>query len=363
MCETCPIDDPLLLLHDAGAAADEVLRGLRVEVTKALDLSTPRGFDRAVAVLGARLRSATHQSDVAAVRAAVGSLDVDWASTTPTERSRLVSRALVEAKRALAIVPVRIRAPFGEAAESVIRATRSDARLRQGLAISAEFNALDRRIAKHIVRFQGNFVRDEYGRRLDALGAQAKAIVARGLEQGLGRADIAGDLERAARSALVERSRGYWETVASAFVGQGRSLAQVSSYAEAGIERYEIVAVLDERTTAICRLMHGRVVSVEASLRHFDRVDRLSRPEDVKTALPWAREAVGAESGNTLLYVNTPRGRVALAEVTRSGVGTRDDRGEFRRVASDAALTRAGLMWPPFHGRCRTSCLGLGAAG
>jgi hypothetical protein len=100
--------------------------------------------------------------------------------------------------------------------------------------------------------------------------------------------------------------------------------------------------------------MHGRVVSVEASLRHFDRVDRLSRPEDVKTALPWAREAVSAESGNTLLYVNTPRGRVALAEVTRSGVGTRDDRGEFRRVAADAALTRAGVMWPPFHGRCRT---------
>jgi hypothetical protein len=61
-----------------------------------------------------------------------------------------------------------------------------------------------------------------------------------------GRDDVASDLNSAAKFAFVNRSKSHWNVVASAFIGQGRRLAQMSSYAEAGIESYVFEAVLDE---------------------------------------------------------------------------------------------------------------------
>lgn len=358
MCGTCGTADALLLVHQAGVAADELLAPL-VRVTKALELGSPRGFDRAVALLAARFRRAVGSADVDAMRAAVGVLDVDWARTTPAQRRQLVSEALVAAGRATAIVPERIRIPMGDAAEDVVAATRTQARRGQGLAIAADFNALDRRVVRHIVQSQGNFVRDEYGRRLEGFGENARRIVADGLERGLGRNDLASELERAARAALIERQPFYWEVVAAAFVGQGRSFAQMSSYAEAGIERYVIEAVLDERTTNICRFLHGKTFSVGDALQRFDRVERAEQPEEIKQLVPWVRESLDPDTGNPLLWVDGGQGRTTLAEVTRSAFGTRDDLGEFRAVASDRALREVGVGFPPFHGLCRSTTLAV----
>jgi len=360
MCGTSATDEHLVFVHEARLAADEVVsRYLGAPIAKAMDLGTPSGFDRAVALLAARLRRATGRADADAVREAVAVLDVDWSRTTAAQRRRLVAQALAAAGRATAVIPARIQAPLGDAAESVVAATRTQARRAQRLAIAADFNALDRRVVRHVVTSQGNFVRDEYGRRLDAFGEQARAIVATGLEQGLGRDDIAADLERAARAALIERAPFYWETVASSFISQGRSFAQMSSYAEAGIQRYRIEAVLDEQTTNICRFLHGKTFSVADALRRFDRIEQLDDPEAIKQAMPWVREAQDRETGRIRLYVDAGAGRRDLAEVARSALGTRDDRGDFRALASDGALNEVGIGFPPYHGLCRSTTLAV----
>lgn len=342
----------LLEVHDARVFADELLEQvLRLPVAKAMDLGSPAGFDRASTLLAARLRRSTAPAEGDALRTALAVLDVDWGQTTAAQRRRLVSEALAAAGRATAGIPQHIQAPLGDAATAVISATRSHARQVQELAIGARFNALDVRVARHIVRAQGLFVRDEYGRRLDSFGAEARRLVASGLERGLGRDDIAGELEAAARAALVERAPFYWDVVASAFIGQGRSFAQVSSYAEAGIQTYRIEAVLDERTTHICRYLHGKTFSVAGALRKFDQVERMEEPEDIKRALPWIRERL--DGGQlTLTSAGT-----AIAEVTRSALGVRDDTGEFRSRMAAERLGDAGLGFPPFHGLCRTTTL------
>ena len=145
--------------------------------------------------------------------------------------------------------------------------------------------------------------------------------------------------------------------MAGAFVGNGRSLAQLSSYAEAGIARYLIEAVLDERTTEICRYLHGRVFEVSDALRRFDALDRLEQPEDIKQAQPWVREAVDPDTGRTVLTVERGGLHTPLVEVIRSGVGTRDDRGTFGRAVSDRELMDLGVSFPPYHGLCRTTTL------
>lgn len=344
----------LLELHDARVFADELLEQvLRLPVEKAMDLGSPQGFDRAATLLAARLRRSAAPAEADALREAVAVLDVDWGRTTAAQRRRLVAESLAAAGRATALIPQRIQAPLGEAATAVINATRSHARQVQELAIGARFNALDHRVARHIVNAQGLFVRDEYGRRLDAFGREARRVVASGLERGLGRADIADELATAARVALVDRAPFYWEVVASAFIAQGRSFAQVSSYAEAGIQRYRIEAVLDERTTHICRFLHGKTFAVADALLKFEQVERLEQPEDIKRLLPWVRERIDGE------HLVLHGAGTVIADVTRSALGTRDDVGEFRSRLPEERLSDAGLCFPPFHGLCRTTTLAV----
>ena len=231
-------DDDLMLVGEARRVADDLLGAWgREALNKVLDLSTPEGFDRTVASLAGRLRRLARPFELAAVRAAIAVLDVDWSRTTAEARARLIASAMAAAGEAAGAVPARIADPLSKAAQAVIAATRRDVRVSQKLTIGAEFNALDHRIAAFATRCQGLFVRDEYGRRLDAFGAEARRVVAAGLESGLGRHDLARDLAQPAERALVHRSSAYWEVVAGAFTGQARSFAQVSSDAEAGIDR------------------------------------------------------------------------------------------------------------------------------
>lgn len=352
-------DESLLTVSAAALFLDSVLEDcLALPVAKAIDLGTARGFDRAVVLLGAKLRTSAAKSDAAAVRESLSVLDVDWHATTPEQRRTLIVRAMAAAGRAVGPVSRVIEAPFSDAAHAVISATRTHSRQRQGLAIGADFNALDERIIHHVVRSQGNFVRDEYGRRVDGFGERARAIVATGLERGLGRDDIAEDLNTAANAIFLERSPSYWDVVASAFIGQGRSFAQMSSYAEAGVQRYVIEATLDEVTTPCCRYLHGKSFSVGDALSRFDQIEQMDKPEDIKVVVPWVRQAVDTDSGRSVLFVNAASGRVPIAEVLQSGAGNRDDRGEFRPMMNDRQLG-ALVGFPPYHGHCRTTTLAL----
>jgi len=354
VCGGCATAEDLALVAGAREAAEEILeRYLRVRLRKAMDLGSPRGFDRAVARLAALLRARASEADDAAVRAAVAVLDVDWRGTTPSQRRSLVARALEAAGRKTAAVPRKVQAVFGDAAKEVVRATRESVRRGQGLAIAADFNALDKRIVRHLTTSQTHYVRDEYGRRHAAFGERARRIVAEGLEAGLGREDIARDLEAAARQVIAGRGSFYWEVVAGAFVSRGRSFAQLSSYAEAGIDRYIIEATLDERTTEICRFLHGKTFSVSRGLGLFEQAER--SPESLERINPWVREGKDAK-GRHVLFVERAPGRTRrVAVVDRPGFGTRDARGSYSAGLSTARLQEIGVTFPPYHGLCRTT--------
>lgn len=349
MCGTSGTDE-LLTLGAARCVADDLLASLRVPLAKALDLSTGRGFDIAVAKLAAQLRRVAIPSDTAALREALRILDVDWRSTTPGQRSALVRAAMAAAGSATAAVSRTIAAPLGRAADEVVRATRSDGRRRHALAIRADLNALDQRAVAHLTRTNALFVRDEYGRRLDAFGEQVRRVVARGLEEGLGRDAIAEDLAAIAEAALVGRARSYWDVVAASFVSEARSLSQISSYAEARIERYVLSAILDEHTSDTCRFLDGKVLQTADAVRTFERLEASEEPLAIKSERPWVRERAGEDRKRELVV-----GSTVLAVVERSGVGARDDRGDYSRAVSSRDLAPAGIGFPPFHGLCRTT--------
>ncbi len=113
-------------------------------------------------------------------------------------------------------VPSRIEAPLGRAAEAVVRAVRSGARRREGLAIGADFNAVDHRVIAHVRRSQGPFVRQAFVRRAAEFGERARDTIASALERGLGRQDLAIELEQLATGVLVTGSSPYRSMPASA---------------------------------------------------------------------------------------------------------------------------------------------------
>jgi hypothetical protein len=356
MCGTCGTKSPESheLIFGAREAADEILSQLlHIPIAKAMSLSTQAGFDRAVAGLARSLRLKTADSETDAVRAAIQTLDVDWSNTTKTQRASLIDQAMKAAGQKVAGVPKKLEAVFKVSANDVIHSTRNAARNTERLRIGADLNALDKRIIQYLSTSQSGFVSDEYGRRNEAFGKQAHIIVAEGLESGLGRHDIAQNLERAAKDIIPGRNSFYWEVVAGSFVSQGRSFSQLSSYAEAGIERYVIEAVLDENTTEICRFLHGKSFTVGSGLHTFDRLE--SEPDRIKEIRPWVRESLDSETGRKTLFVERGEQRLPITEVTRSGMGIRDDRGEFNSNPSERDLQELGIGFPPYHGLCRST--------
>jgi len=304
-----------------------------------MDLSDADGFDRAVVTLAAQLRARISQPETSALRAAVGILDVDWSKTSASQRRALVRQARAAVGGLTAVIPARVQATLGPAADELVSATRSNVKA-QGISIAADFNAVDRRIAKYLTRANGLFVTDEYGRRLNGFEGRALKLVSEGLEAGLGRDDIATSLSQAAEGLMVGRSGFYWEVVSGSFIGTGRSFSQISAYAEAGIHRYLIEAILDEQTTEVCRLLHGKRFEVKDGLERFDTIDHLSSPQEIKNAKPWVHESTD-EDGRKQLYIKHGEQRRSLRIQGQSG----------------SELASLGLSFPPFHALCRTTII------
>jgi len=329
------------LVSAACRCADFILGTyLDVPIEKATRLGTPEEFNLAVARLAAILRQHVDGFERGAIQAALATLDVDWAQTTSRQRAQLVAEAVHAADGGLFGAADSIRPPLEYAAKEVLGSTRHDVLRLQGLDIGTEFTALDERMMRFMTRSQTLYVRAEYGRRVEGLAESVRASVAEGMQLGLGRDDIAAALADVVGAELTGGTF-YLEVVAGAFVGRGRSYGQISSYSDAGIKNYRVEAVLDERTSEICRLLHGRVFSVAEALKKFAEGEELNDPEALKHLNPWPRH-----DGHGL-YLMEGKKRVNL---TRRA-------GDIPHT--DGALAAMGLGFPPYHGLCRTNTVAL----
>lgn len=354
MCDASLLADHALMA-DAVDQADRVLeRYLGVRIAKAGGIGSGRGFARTVARVAERLRARAAPVESEAVKAALGELSVSWGELTGRARDGVFARAARAAAKATEELPGELRAVFRAAGGEVLRDVRAELRRGRGVALGVDFNAVDPRIVAYATKSHALFVRDELGRRSDTLSARARKVVADGLEAGHREADIARALEETVGATLKGKTPAYWDVVAGSFVGTSRSFGQMSAFAEAGIERYRLSAVLDEQTTRLCRFLDGKTFSVSKALGRFADLEDAEGSMAIKDLLPWGREAIDPETGKVVLYAKQAGRRVALAVEERTGFGRRDDRGEFRSRVSDEGLEQLGVSLPPFHGACRT---------
>jgi len=342
-------------LYSAAAdAADEILRDVyRLDVAKALDPLDARDFLVIVERLARALTGVSREAEAAALRKALATLDVDWPSLSAAARDRVVRAAREAIGGVAAQVLPRVDQVFEVEAKNVVARARATTVRRFGLHIGASTTQTDGRIATFVRTSESNFIRDQYGRRQDELGQRARDIVASGLEQGLGRDDIAADLA-AQLAPVVSRGKPYWETVAMSFANRGRTYTQLAAFDEADVERFRFDAILDSVTSEVCRFMHGREFSVDRAMQRFDQVERARDPETITELQPWMQ--LGADSdGNQVLFYDRGDRRRVVAQVDESAMGRDDEVGRYSRALSNEELEAAGVTVPPLHGRCRST--------
>lgn len=336
-------------LKDKDLDAIAALFGL---VRKAkLDPLDPDDYTVIVGRLADALRGVAAADEAKALRAALRTLDVDWASMKAAERDGVIAAAKEALKPPVDKILPKVDEVLETSAKSLIPDTRASAIQKFKLSINASLGVADQRTSDFLRRSTALFVTDEYGARQELLSDRAKAVVARGLDYGLGSSDIRDKLVAEIVPSLLGRSQSYWDVIATTFSGRARTMTEVIAFHDAAITAYKWSATLDERSCDICRFMDGRVFSVSSAISSVRQVQRMNDPQAIKDAQPWIR--TGSDENGRFLYYTKGDRRFRVADIEDSAAGTRDTIGSYTNAMSTEKLEAAGLGAPPVHGRCR----------
>ena len=228
------------------------------------------------------------------------------------ELARIIDRA----ERTLGVdLADAVKRPVLEADMSAYRA---------GLrAVSADFSfRLPDREALDVLRGQTLFwvknafnrqLQDEMVKALDDFFAQGKT-----------RIELAARLE-AFMTGKEPKMRSYWDLLADHNATRIGEIGHVSGYERAGVEYAEIVAVLDDRTSAICRHLHGRLVPMGALSAQKGKLLAAAQALDTEAAKKAQPMLSGASAATVLLEPRTSK------------------------------IIAQGIGMPPYHFRCRTT--------
>lgn len=205
----------------------------------------------------------------------------------------------------------------------VIEAQNTAYGIGKGAAISdfaftqADMNALD------ILRDQTlMWVRDAYEH---TISAELNTALNDYFKQGLTRLDLADRMEELLVAKKRPKMLGYFDLLADHVATRVAEMGHVSGYEDAGIEYVEVVAVLDDKTSAICRHMHGRVIETKTLSKQRDLLLDAAKSNDFN-ALKRAQPML---SGNKAM--------------------------EILSLDKTSDITGKGIALPPYHFRCRTT--------
>jgi hypothetical protein len=144
----------------------------------------------------------------------------------------------------------------------------------------------------------------------------------------------------------------YWHSVAAAWTGRARSGGQIHALLDDGIVEGRIEAMIDERTSAICRFLHGKKIAL---LESEARLSGLTNP-DTSTFLD---EDEGLTVNEPNLLITDPNGRLfATLEEGADPDGGVFDLGSWKQHITDEELAIV-LGPPPYHLLCRSMIVPL----
>ena len=144
------------------------------------------------------------------------------------------------------------------------------------------------------------------------------------LESGATRLQFADKLEKALLNDVKE-TKQYFDLLADHVLTKTQNMGHVAGYEEAGVEYVKIVAVIDEKTSEICRRMNHRIFRVSDFRKQYNKIVSAAKKHDIE-GVKAAQPMVNASSFGAM----------------PSNMRTED----FQKM---------GLNMPPYHFHCRTT--------
>jgi len=327
-----------------------------VLLEKALSPQDPTDARMIAKRLGSQLRFAEQKVLGNKLEKYVKRLNVDWPNLSHKETSRHLASIRGELRKMLGTAAVEVMPTWSGKIETRLKGVFANARkvVQSNFlpSVGVSLRQPDVVAIGAIADQSGWWMRDAAGVRSDRLTARARKVVAQGLRDGLGRHDIGEMLQKTLPKAWQAMGSNYFTVVAAAAVNRARSYSEVSGYIEVGIEALEVQAVLDERTTEICRCLDGQVIDTHVVSQQIVGAMNVARPEDIRDASPFLKEITNQKTG--VRSIVTANNGTKIADVVRSGVGRVDDRGIFKYFKAGNQLADANIGPPPYHHICRS---------
>jgi hypothetical protein len=200
------------------------------------------------------------------------------------------------------------------------------------VSVSASFSQADLAAIEEMSKQQLWWIGDLWNDHLSRVITET--VQHESLITGLGREQV-GQILKGVVNGTVEGAfvpgtwRGSTEQYFQMLSGTARTRASafgaLTSIRDVGFDMYRIVAVMDERTSDQCRLMHNKVFKVSDGASYIKRSLAATDPNEYKSVAGWK----------------------SASEIEQL-IGSGDEESQRMSLAS------SGLALPPYHARCRT---------
>jgi hypothetical protein len=96
---------------------------------------------------------------------------------------------------------------------------------------------------------------------------------------------------------IVDKEPSYFKTLGSTILSRTENIAKLNDYIEWGVDKVEVLAVIDHKTSQICRSMNGRIIDISHLRNQRDRIlNATSYREAIKASdLTFKGALVGAK--------------------------------------------------------------------
>ncbi len=123
----------------------------------------------------------------------------------------------------------------------------------------------------------------------ETLSRQLNDLAAQIAETGYDR-ESAGQIFRKNLEDQFTRGNHYWEGLSNHIVTRSREFGHIDAYDRAGVEFVKVVAIMDSRTSKICRYMNERILPVSHLRTQRDKLMSAKSPEAAKEVSGWLND-------------------------------------------------------------------------
>lgn len=289
-------------------------------------LAAAEGFDQIADALSRILGFAWEQSGLEAVTALLEYLDA--------EPGRLTEAMIADMTGTMEDI---MGPQFAGRVSPIVRETvwivygMAQEEIRTGL--SATFNLPDRRAMTWLHEHEMYWTRTHFTREWTERIANLSEVA---IKNGLSRHDAGLFFQNTLGEAFKGESQQYWELVADAITTRSRSFGSIEAFQKAGIAQYRIDAVIDHRTSEICRYLDGEEIETllpDGTVKTYKLDDVTFNTADAVAVRDAMIAAPNPDAAKEVMPWKSPA---------------------FVLGKDTAQLASSGIMMPPFHGRCRS---------